>query len=298
MYQGVARDPHGDTDRNRIKELVLDTATDTESNIKRLVRDTAADAESQADVLERYMRSNQQQLDLIRRLLEQRAAPGPDAADGLVLETASLPDYISEGDSAGYGARFAPLSLDAWPYYTVSENVGTYGEEPYQKNAALTHLLSYYRTVFGEFDIVADPFNKVNLFLEQVQGRLGEAVDRIETERDLLFTRDGKVYHVQGFRVLSRSVVAELGNLLSDPKIKEARGDRPARIALRVILENTPLRTLWADTIAYCLLLDQDLKGTNYVDKRRYDTNLNTYNALHRQLVADTQRFLSSGRRV
>lgn len=267
------------------------------------MRDTAASAESQTDVLERYMRSNQQQLDLIRRLLEQRSAPGPDAAGAAGaggaagaagLETASLPDYISEGDVAGYGARFAPLSLDAWPYYMVDENIGTRGIDPYTANGALQRLLSYYRTVFGEFNIVADPFNEVNLFLEQVQGRLGEAVDRIETERDLLFTRDGTVYQVQGFRVLSRSVVAELGNLISNPDLKKARNHIHTRSALRAIFEDTPLRTLWADTIAYCLLLDQDLKGTNYVDKRRYDTNLNTYNDLHRQLVLQTRPFLES----
>lgn len=274
--------------------------------------------------LELMVRSNQQQLSDIRELLSKnleatkslRAAPRGDTASGatdqgnssstdqppLLFPAEKLPEHIAEGNTDSYGPRFAPLSLDTWPFYFVKDEVADQSSGAYDFNSSLGKLLAHYNNTLALFDVVADPFNKNNRFLEHIQGRLAEAVDRVETERDMLFTYKGSVYMIRGFRVFSRSIVAEVGNLLAHPNLKKAMNpSRDAvlvkRDAFKKILQDHELLTLWGDTIAYCLLLDLDLKGTNYVDKRRYETNLNTYNALHRKLILKTEHFLAQVQR-
>lgn len=245
---------------------------------------------------DKYLRSNQDQLGEIRELLqEQRRDPSDEENPAQALP--QLPPHISLGDVGTYGPRFAPPNVNNWPFYQISGTYQDASEDPLERNDEMDNVLRYYRIIFNDFDVVANPFNYLNQFLEQVQGRLGEAAQRIETERDLLFEKDQEIYQIRGFRVLSSSITAEIGNLLSHPEIEKARPSAlTRRYALKAILSRLPMRSLWGDTIAYSLLLDQDLKGSNYVDKRRYDTNLNTYNSLHRQLIKQSSEYLKTVR--
>lgn len=57
-------------------------------------------------------------------------------------------------------------------------------------------------------------------------------------------------------------------------------------------IEQTSLRCLWADTCAYLMQLDRDTKGSRYVDKRRFETNMNNYRLALRVTMTETIRLI------
>ena len=262
-----------------------------------------AESNEQLKRLEEYVRSNQEQLNAVLLLLERRAA------DGELGEPPKYPSHIHEADVDPESPQFAPLRVEAWPRFVVQRD----RERPAQDGASqflaypnepLKDIVDFYDGT-AQIDVVCPPASHyLSGFLDQVHGRLGEAARRTETARDLLFMHDAKILRVDGYRVLSHAIVAEICNLLDHPVVVAAwRAVRPQgasgrdlcgskREVLKYLLEDPTrqptypgLSALWANTISYALLLDQDLKGTNYVDKRRYETNLNTYNALNKELV-------------
>ena len=290
----------GDSAENEIKQrlekLEESVKKSAESNQGQLteIRD-----ELKKTLLE-YVKSNQDQLTLIRDTLDRHGGGGDRGAAGeaaageedVLLLNGGLPDHIVEGDLEGYGPRFAPLSLAEWPYYHFdAEELDQVRDKPFIKESwPLQKIVSFYNEKFAPAKhFVANPVNNANKFLEHLQGRLGEAEGTIETERDFLFTKNQTIFKVLGYRVFSRSVITEITNMLSHKEFTLPNGVSDYLLLWeKTVLENDQIRALWADTVAYALLLNMDLKSTNYVDKRRYETNLNTYNALYADLVRQT----------
>ena len=136
-------------------------------------------------------------------------------------------------------------------------------------------------------------------FLQHFIGRLGPTNQVHDMPMGFVYKKER--FFVQGYRVLHKFLIGIIncilleGNLpekiaLLKDKNRTEYGDAE-RVFLQII-KKRDLRCLWADTCAYQVQLDRDTKGGRYVDKRRFDTNMNSYRAALKTTLKETECYL------
>lgn len=173
-------------------------------------------------------------------------------------------------------------------------------ENQKKPNAALEHILETYKQDLGVLAI-AKQGGDLDKFLDHFMGRLGP-VSRVD-EIPLAFVYKKEEYLIQGYRVLPKFLISMIMCIFEESprllqKVDERANvkDNPRKdredVFLKDIIKLKHLRCLWADTCAYQLQLDRDTKGGRYVDKRRFDTNMNSYRAALKATISETLKKL------
>ena len=127
--------------------------------------------------------------------------------------------------------------------------------------------------------------DSMDKFIDHVGGTLGPQAAKITIRKPCVFSKDGNFYQVLGFCVADKCVLSQIAEFFLYPTISEfLKNDLKTagiktnqQIFMEKVLEIEELRCLWADVVAYSLLLSMDLKEGRYVDRKRAKSNMEAF---------------------
>lgn len=136
--------------------------------------------------------------------------------------------------------------------------------------------------------------SRMDKFVEHVAGVLGPQAAKVTLRRPVAFSNRGEYYQLMGYGVVDGCVLGHIASFFQYPPVASFIRDRNFvgqgmtndRLFSEKVLAVTKLRTLWAEVVAYAVLLDMDLKEGRYVDRKRSKINMDAFGHLKKAAAA------------